>query len=205
MTWGEESVAFYYAIGSTIAQWSDVESGLAHIVARSLDSNASSAAIAGFYSIENFRSKLAFARRTFEISLPDNPNKNEWLSLSAEAERLSTSRNVLAHGRVIVWMENTIGRRYVIMPRFAIAAKNAPSPNKPPNGSMALKDIHQIRLRCVMLSNKLINLYHKLGDAEPPFPAELTDGLKLQSLPEIRRQMHFMLSYPATTGKAAVK
>jgi len=78
----EEQLSFYLEIGWTITQWAHLEHALYLVTSRVFPRGSAGALASGFYSIENFRSKLAFADRAFKASSFAKKFMTEW-ALSA--------------------------------------------------------------------------------------------------------------------------
>ena len=160
-----------------------------------------SATLLAFFSIENFRSKLAFADIAFATARPNDPYAGDWATISAQIVSLSHARNKIAHGRVIVFPDAPAGRRYVIGPRIPHASKKPPAEHLPPIGSLGVRDVYQVAKRCGMASNNLLNLYHKLGGGPWPFGEGVLQEPPHQTLAELKLLIHTILEPPSKSSR----
>lgn len=88
LTVQEEEIAFYYEIGTAITTWAIVEVELCWLAATAFPLRDRGRFAIGFFAIENFRSKLAFADRVFRAKYL-NKHLATWDKLYADLERLS--------------------------------------------------------------------------------------------------------------------
>ncbi|MEQ1715724.1 MAG: hypothetical protein ABL907_07035 [Hyphomicrobium sp.] len=189
----EEQMAFYWEIGLAITQWSHVEHGLYLIVFRAFE-NADKAQLSnGFFSIENFRSKLAFVDRVFNASNHCDTFGQEWAAIAAEVRGLATRRNELAHSRVNIITGAPEGRRFAIVPLFGPEPGKKHGRNQPPPGSICLRDIDLTRLQFSRATARLWSLYLRMGGEEDSFAEAAQREPKPQTLVQLKRQMHAML------------
>lgn len=72
MTHGEERIAFYHELGSTLTQWVLIENDLYNIVLRCFDKENTRLLAIGFFSIDNFRAKLKFVDKLFSEKFAAN-------------------------------------------------------------------------------------------------------------------------------------
>ncbi len=124
LTLEEEEMRFYAAIGKALTQWQSIETGLANIfcalVGRSGDSGLANIA---FYSVDNFRSKLAMTSKVATARFFFVPErKSEWCGLYKSAVARSKKRNFLAHYQLDIEKHRKPGDR----------CRLCPSPNKLP-------------------------------------------------------------------------
>lgn len=104
MRFAQEEAIFYHELGKAIAQWSSVEFSLCRATAvcfmdRDIAKTVSkfSDFYLGFFSIENFRSKLQFSDVIIRRGLHSTEDIAEWNNLHGRLESLSKVRNHLAH------------------------------------------------------------------------------------------------------------
>lgn len=193
ITTGEEQLAFYDAIGRAVSQWAHVEHGLYHIASRAFKGEDRGALAFGFFSIENFRSKLAFVDRTFGTADFFDEFEVEWTVLRDHIRSLSSRRNEIAHSRVIVYPSSKPGRRYAIVPTFAPEpARKQKIPLAPP-GSLCVKDIDLAARQFATASNQLLGLYYRLGGQDDPFAESSQQGPQPRTIAQIRSQIYEML------------
>lgn len=199
MTPDEEHVAFYHELGLTITQWAHVEIALANTVAACCLKDADVGRVANaFYSIENFRSKLAFCDALMSEVHKDRPVLDLWKALSTRLSAAASKRNKLAHHRVIVYSQSTPGRRNAIVPWYVDKPKKKSKKNLPPQGALCVRDINAIRFEFAALYCSLIRFSWKLrgAGAQEPFPESYEQPMRPNSIPQLRGQIHAILGHP---------
>ena len=91
MTPGEEHLAFYHEIGLTIAQWAHIENSLFLIAAACVNKRNTKGIASGFFSIENFRSKLAFVDALVKTKTSISPRRlAEWQALQIQCAQVQS-------------------------------------------------------------------------------------------------------------------
>src|SRR5947208_2598049 len=105
----EEQVLFYYEIGMAISQWAHVEMALRDVVINCASGSGRRALSIGFYSIENFRSKLQFCDNLLAESFDTSPELTSWHGLRDRLTKASTKRNRLAHRSTITYLTGKPG------------------------------------------------------------------------------------------------
>lgn len=193
MTPNEEHTAFYMAIGRSVTQWAHIENGLYHIASRIFGGDTTGALAFGFFSIENFRSKLAFVDRAYGTAIFFHEFEPEWIDLREHIKSLSSRRNEIAHGRVIIYPHNTPGRRYAIVPTFAPEPKRKTKLPKPPPGSHCIRDVDLIQRQFSRAAMWLDGLYYRIGGEEDPHGERVPQEPQPQTLASIVRQIHATL------------
>lgn len=193
MTPSEEHIAFYMAIGRAVTQWAHVEHGLYHIASRIFGGDAMGSLAFGFLSIENFRSKLAFVDRAYGTAIFFREFEADWADLRDHVRGLSSRRNEIAHGRVIIYPNSKVGRRYAIVPTFAPEPKKKQKVPSPPPGSLCVRDIDLAAMRFSRAALRLENLYYRIGGEEDPREEHAQQEPQAQTLAQLRHQIHAML------------
>lgn len=188
----EEHLAFYHAIGMAVTQWAHVENGLSQVALACFAPCRPELVIAGFYSIENFRSKLAFVKRVFQQRELDAELRDEWKTLSKHIEGLSAKRNAVAHGRVIVYPNAAPGRRYAIVPLLWEEPKRKSSGNQPPPGSLCVRDIDLYSKQFSKASARLQVLYSRVQGEESHLAEFAQQEPQPLMLNQLRRQIYAM-------------
>lgn len=196
----EEQLAFYWAIGLTITQWAHVEHALFQVVYRAFGNSENRGLAGGFFSIENFRSKLAFVDRVAAASKEFEPFYAEWAKLRDDVRALSSRRNELAHSQVMVFLSAPEGRRYAIVPLFGPKPSKKHNPQHPPPGSICVRDIDLTRLRFSKAFVRLTSLCCRIDGHEDLFAEHAQQEPKAQSLGELKRQIHAMSGQPAQSS-----
>jgi hypothetical protein len=195
MTPSEEHIAFYMAIGMAITQWSFVEHGLYLIARRAFGSDEQTDATlaSGFFSIENFRSKLAFVDRAFAASPFADQFGQEWGGIREAVRGLSSRRNELAHSRVMIYPAMKGGRRYAIIPMFPKSSPKKATANSPPPGSLCVRDIDLIGSRFGRATTQLWSFHLRIGGEEDLFAEPAQREPIAKTVDQLRNQIHSML------------
>lgn len=186
----EEQIVFNCLIGEAISQWAGIEYGLALIAGASLGSiNASTA----LFKIENFRSKIAFVRMAFELSLVGSLHKVEAATTFAFVESLSGKRNDIAHARTTIFSASPPGRQMAIVPLFP-TINDRDNPNLPPSGSYCLIELDLARQQFRKASSMLKSLHSRIVGETDLF-AEPAQREPLRQTPaQLRR--HYLEELP---------
>lgn len=193
VTPSEEHVAFYMAIGRAVTQWAHIEHGLYHIASRIFGGDELGSLAFGFLSIENFRSKLAFVDRAFGTAVFFREFEVEWADLREHIRGLSSRRNEIAHGRVIIYADGKPGRRYAIVPTFAPEPKRKQRVPTPPPGSHCVRDIDLMQRQFSRAATRLHSLYYRAGGEADPYEEPARQAPQAQTLVQLTRQIHAML------------
>jgi hypothetical protein len=197
MTPSEEHLCFYHELGLAVTQWASVEQGIYWIALRSFEEHESHVIGPAFFSIENFRSKLAFVDAAFEAKFGGSIYAEHWASIRDEVLVLASARNRLVHYHLAVMPKAKPGRRYflhptVVRPEISKFGQR-PGHNRAPSGALFLKDIYRDARRFATASNKLLNLWHILGGREGPFGQDVLKEKPIPQLPQLVRQMRTLL------------
>lgn len=117
MTAEEEEYVFSHEIGAALLEWARVETALERVVACCSDDMATSERMAvGFRSIENFRSKLAYADAMVTHAKALRPAvMDRWKSLQERVVSLSSRRNELAHSEAQRLPQGESGKRFALL------------------------------------------------------------------------------------------
>lgn len=182
----EEHIAFYHEIGLAITQWSHIEHSLYQLAIHAFGSDQGNTLAGGFFSIENFRSKLAFVERTFAGIPSAKQHEQEWFAIRENVRSLSSRRNVLAHSRVIIYPNAKPGRRYAIVPLFFDKPKKKSKDQTPPPGSLCVRDICLIRARFFQAMMQLSSLEARISGVEDVFAESAQREPKAQTLAQLR-------------------
>lgn len=91
MNINEERLAFHYSVGVMITQWASVEFSLAGIVGQLYDDSHRGAAIVGFQSIENFRSRLQFVDASLKSQGPEFAFLSDWAKLTDRCQKAASN------------------------------------------------------------------------------------------------------------------
>jgi hypothetical protein len=93
-------IAFYFQLGAAITPWAEVESSLAHLISTCTAEQDRYMLLLGFFSIENFRSKLQFATSILGEKFRNHPALRDWPGFAKKLEHCAAKRNQLAHRKV---------------------------------------------------------------------------------------------------------
>jgi hypothetical protein len=178
MTPSEECLVFYFEIGLTLTQWAQLERSLLEVAGSCMNKRDYNALGHGFFSIENFRSKLAFVGQLVENKVkPDSARAAEWARLSARITAASIKRNKLAHYRVTASIE-PVGKRYALSPWIDRSKLKVRSKKyHPPPGALFATDVAELRWDIFALTMSLENFAAKLARRRIPFPASAAQAL----------------------------
>jgi hypothetical protein len=118
LTLGEEEIRFYTALGKAVTQWQAVEAGLANIFCALVGPPGNSGlANVAFYSVENFRTKLAMTNNVVTIRFSFIPNRtSDWPQLAQRVRKRSSKRNLLAHYSMEIENYRKAGHRCRLRP-----------------------------------------------------------------------------------------
>ncbi len=188
----EEHLAFHYAIGSAITQWSHIEHGLFLVSLRCFSPCRPESVASGFFAIENLRSKLAFVHRVFQTSLYADEYWAEWNTLQSHVQNLAKRRNALAHGRLMIYVNAPAGRRCALVPISWDEPKIKAKEGHPPTGSICLRDIDLYSKQFSRASLRLQSLYFRMSGDEDLLGEHAQQEPQPLTLAQLRRQIYSM-------------
>ena len=198
MDFNEEQLAFYSEIGRAITQWSNVEFTLSWIVSECFHGKDAEKSVAGFRSIENFRSKLQYVDTVVVTQDLSKIEEEKWAKLLDRAGTTSTKRNQLAHHWVLNDLEQKAGRRIMLLP---IRPKKTGGRQKYPN-AVCLRDVVSYRLEFVALMRALENFRSRLCGRKELFAESLEQPQRPPTIAKIRRGLYADASRPPRPLKA---
>jgi hypothetical protein len=184
LTYAEEQACLYFEIGFAMTQWAHVERSILDVIFAAQVTTNFNALGHGYFSIENFRSKLAFADEMISKALSEPAHLDTWSKLLRRCRDTSKLRNALAHYRMMGYPDEQVGRRYVLTPRL-----EKPGEARKANGlitrALGLKAIHDHRLRFFELFCDLDDFAHVLSgktprDGAPRAPAQRLEIVELR-------------------------
>lgn len=194
LTATEEMIAFYYYIGRAITSWAHVESALFWVVSSCFSKSSHQKLDIGFFSIENFRSKLQFADRIFKAKYAQKKHLNEWNRLFKELERHSRTRNHLAHYHVLNYPHGRAGRRCALLPRIANQPTRRQQVPKPPSEALCIRDIIQAQQNFSALAFSVEFLFYRLIRRKTTLSASLAQAKDAPTTAQLTRQIRTMVS-----------
>ena len=174
MTPEQEHFLFYHELGKALSQWAYVELDLRHLVTASVPIEARQAVAVGYFSIENFRSKLAYCDSIIIESKHRSPIVARWPPIYERVRSASTRRNRLAHWTLMFYPRAKTGRRHALVEwsrnEFSAPSKQEPDRNTsgPPSSALCLRQVLEARYDFESLTPALSNLRAAfLGEREP--------------------------------------
>lgn len=192
----EESIAFYYYIGLAITSWAHVELALYWILSACFTKNNRGHLALGFFSIENFRSRLQFADQLFKAKYGKSRHAKKWGKLHADLLRLSKLRNHLAHYTVMGYPLNTPSRRYALQPRLPRPSKFKQKIPKPPPDALCIKEIMHAQRQFSALAFAVEFLFYDLIQHRTPYPASFAQAGNPMTTVQLTRQIRAILHKP---------
>lgn len=197
MNIAEEIVAFKHELGSAIAQWGYVEGQLLRVALECVDIPDRQALAIGYHSVENFRSKLAMCDNLVSHRFADSPGFQRWRAAKNRTTQLAAKRNKIAHGWHKLYVHNTAGRRWAIVPLHHSNGQLLHADGeKPPSGALCLRDLIAIRFEFHALTTQICNAYEVLCGRPAPFPESEEQPANPPSLRQIANQIRAELGFP---------
>lgn len=197
LTHSEECWLFYFHLGFAITRWANIEESLIALLCESFgDEKSGKILIKGFFSIENFRSKLAFVDALLAPRVTDAFHLEEWGKLMERISRASTKRNKLAHHRVLAFARAKAGRRYGLASSFELKKTDAHE-----SDAICISELVSFQAEFDAVYEAVMQFSHRLRNAQgqpPRFPARLPDLPTIQTL---KSQMHAALGHPLESSR----
>lgn len=185
----EERLAFYYELGLAITQWAHVEAALSMVVRACFSRKDAGTHALGFFTIESFRAKLAYADSVVSTKFLGTAHMADWGGIRTKMGGCSIVRNKLAHYFVLNDYRSKAGRRIMLLPRYnaakikprEIRRKSIEQPRHYPL-AICLRDIAKARLEFTALMARAENFscrlqgeseFHSKSMEEPKAPPKL--------------------------------
>jgi len=177
----EEQMMFWQEHSTAIAQFAQLELGLAQLVSAGVDEGVRKAMHAAFFGIEAFRSKLEFADRFVRIRVEGSgPLTDRWTAVHALCKRSSEGRNKLAHWVVIHHTSAKPGEQVVLVPpSMNPKDKMAAEPDwktsqTPPSYALGVRRLVEIRYGFFDATIQLRRFLAEASGSPDPFPSYTT-------------------------------
>lgn len=193
MTSGEETLSFYYLLGSAISAWANVERALCGVVSTCFTKHNTTLAIIAFFSIDNFRTKLQTANHLFTTKFDGTKYVAEWEKIVPSLERLAILRNHLAHYHTVGYQHEPPGRRLALVPVIGKIPKFRQRVPKPPPGSLCLREIAHARRQFEAVGYALDFLFWRVTKQRTQLPASLAQAGDALTMAELTRLMRAIL------------
>jgi hypothetical protein len=192
MTVNEEQVAFYFEIGLGITQWAHVEYSIYELTATCFTQHQMTKLAHGFFSIENFRSKLQFADSIMQVAYPGSPFVADWTAIYTRLTSAARNRNKLAHYTVLMRQSSRAGKRVILTPRID---KSKTTLHQQAVGALGLRDILKIRFEFFALMVSLQNLRSRVVGEQERFPKSSEQASNPPPIHTLRNQIFVMLGH----------
>ena len=173
----EAHLLFYSELGLALSQWSKVELAIGDLLTTAVGKQERRKLLVGYFSIENFRSKLTFCRNVLEETFT-KVEIEEWHALESRIEKAAKTRNKLAHRTVITFPAAPIDRQTALVDWRTEVSVAKPrksrftSTTQPPAGSLCLIEVVHARYEFFGIIVALSNFAAKV--AGQPLPYEPT-------------------------------
>lgn len=190
----EEFVTFYHELGAAISIWANVEHAVLQVALSVIADDFHIALSKGYFSIENFRSKIEFIDKIMSDVLDQSDTLPKWEALADRTRAASALRNKLAHRMVITSQESKAGRRLVLSPWIYETPKFKTAKPAPPPGSLGLRDVVKARFEFYSLSLALMNFSSLLRNNPAQYPASDEQPMHLPTTLQRVRQIHAILA-----------
>jgi hypothetical protein len=195
VTPGEEEIAFHYYLGCAVTHWAHVESSIFAVVAGCFAKQDTKLLGLGFFSIENFRSKLMFADAIVFEKYESTEHLHDWEKLLSRAKNCASKRNKLAHQQVIVYPHNVAGRRCALVPWIGPEVKKQPAPHKPPPDALCIRDVIGYQSEFHALALALWNFQARVSGREERFAKSLEQAERPPTIRVIKNLIHEALGH----------
>jgi hypothetical protein len=202
LTPNEEQLAFYHQIGMAVTQWASVEFALYEIMTACFGDKEQINLNVTFFSIENFRSKLQLIDNLISVKYKTTPHYAEWLKILTRIEAASKGRNTLVHYWVLIYLMESPGRRWCLVPRLPNLRKPPPKrQQKMPAGALSVRDVSLLAQRFGMLSIELSNFAQVLRGRPERLPISPESEPRPMTLPELRRLIRALSGHPQQSSR----
>ena len=188
MTHQEEHICIHYEMGAAFAIWAEVENTILQVLFAVLPKNTHYKVGVGFLSIENFRSKVAFANAIMHESKLSKTRLAKWETISDRLVSASVKRNKLAHGRVYVYPVGAEGRRFGIG-SWTLLKEPAKNQKAIPGQVLCLRDVIGIKHDFLALVATLSRFSSLLGKEKSLIPASAEQPAPIPAIPAIRNRI----------------
>lgn len=202
MTPSEEHLSFYYETGLAFTQWAHLEWSILQVVLALTPKPERRAITSGYYAIENFRSKLAYADNVLGEKLAGvKGHVDRWAVLVERIKAASKARNKIAHYTPMSFAheKNRIGRRIGLVQWLDHEKTNWAGKSlggKTPDGALCVRDIVAIRLVFTALMIELMNFSYLLSDGVEPLAKYCGQTVNPPTTRVLKNQIRELLGLP---------
>lgn len=194
MTAEEEWLVFMALLGEAIASWSVVEMDLNEVTVSFVSDDDRDSIRVGFFKLEGFRAKLAFADGVVASKLAAE-HFEDWTKLVNRLDRQSKSRNRIAHFPVGMDRKEGAGRRVTLSP-WLISVPVDPAIKPPPRTIIVASDLLKFIGEFLALSNALENFAARIRGQPEPHPKSAEQADHQMTIQTRLRQIHEELGHP---------
>jgi len=192
----EEYIGFYLEIGMAITAWAHIELALYWVTSTCFSKSNRPAAGLGFFSIDNFRSKLQFADNLVRAKYTSGKHIKDWNELHGQLESLAKIRNKLAHYHVMSYSNGKPGRRRALLSRIDKPTRFKQATPKPPSSALCIRDIMHARMRFAAAAFALEFLFYRMMRRKTQLPASLAQVRDAPTMVWLTHQMRTILTRP---------
>jgi hypothetical protein len=202
MTFDQEHLAFFEALGRSITAWADVEMALCGVAQATVRKPDRQAIAVGFLSVDVFRSKLQLAGNMVSHRHGRHKIFDRWLELQKTLGDLAAKRNKMAHRPVVRFLNAEPGRR-VALTTWLVNSAEPPAfaRNKPISGELCLRDIIAIEFEFIAIRYALWNFATRLRRERVFFPAALEQPKNPPEIRKIANHLHARLGHPRLSSR----
>lgn len=201
MTLGEKHFAFYEAYALAVTQWAMVERTLLEVLVACVRAEDIEMVGHGFFSVENFRSKLSLVDAMLRQKVTSKVDLADWKRLDERIRSASSLRNRLVHGRVKIYQQQPAGRRYAIEPWIDQGKGLKRRPGKPPPVAWYVRDLVGISHKFQALISSLKNFASRLRGQKEQLPKSSEQPTRPPTLAVLRRRIHEILGAPPSPSR----
>jgi hypothetical protein len=197
MTLDEEEFIFHYELGQCMNEWAWIERNLGQVALSCFPKAQHKAIMDGYFSIENFRSKIAFVDSIVQRKRDDANVLKRWNDVLDRARTASTTRNALVHRTLVIYERGKGGRRVALMKWMAFMdekwdkARN-PKGEAPPE-AICLVQLGAFQNTCQAITRTLFNVTREVAGKPALLPAAFEQEFDRMTARDIERRFRVRL------------
>lgn len=184
----EETLLFYYELGTAITQWAQLELSLLLLLRSCFPSKQGAAVVRGYLSIDAFNRKLAFVSEVL-TERPRFPKvEKQWKEVQARIRAASQTRNNLVHWIVHTYPAAPEGRRRVLIPWRRKGLRQPPDRSRPPSDALCVRKIRDARIQFFAAIVDIEDFQYQLKGRRSPFSLGGRTATRPSQLSDIRKE-----------------